>query len=120
MSDLNDLKIEVDVENLYKEEIITDMKVATLHRLTPIKIDGTDDESRKVLFTGQTQLMSPAGPLPVSARLEVETVEEAIKMFPDAIKDAVVKMMDEAKEHQRREANRIVTPGDAPSSNIIM
>jgi hypothetical protein len=35
-------------------------------------------------------------------------------MFPEAIKEAVERLVDEAREIQRREASRIVVPGEVP------
>ena len=105
-------EIEVDLDNLYREEIVTDLRVASIRQLVPIKADGTRDESRQVLFTGQTTLMSQAGPLPVQAPIEAASLAEAAQKFPEAIKRAVERLMDEAREIQRREASRIVTPGE--------
>ena len=107
-------EIEVDKNNLYREEIVTDLKVASIRMLTPIKLDGSPDESREPIFTGQTTLMSAAGPLPVQCPLEATTLEEATAQFPDAVKQAVERLVDEAREMQRREASRLVVPGEAP------
>jgi len=46
-------EINVDENNLYREEIFTDLKVATIRRLTPIRPDGSEDSARPVLFMGQ-------------------------------------------------------------------
>ncbi len=107
-------EIEVDKDNLYREEIITDLKVASIRMLTPIKLDGSPDETREPIFTGQTTLMSAAGPLPVQCPLEATTLEEATAQFPDAVKQAIERLVDEAREMQRREASRIVVPGEVP------
>ncbi len=107
-------EIEVDKNNLYREEIITDLKIASIRMLTPIKLDGSPDESREPIFTGQTTLMSAAGPLPVQCPLEATTLEEATAQFPEAVKQAVERLVEEAREMQRREASRIVVPGEMP------
>jgi hypothetical protein len=104
-------ELRVDVANLYREDTFTDLQVATLRRLTPVKIDGTDDASRPVMFVASTQLMSQAGPLPVSAQIEAKDLREAIDKFPAAIQDAVERMVEEAREMQRRESSRLVVPG---------
>ena len=62
--------IKIDPNNLYKEEAFTDLTFATIRRLTPVKIDGSVDESREAIFTGMTQLMSPNGPIPVQCLIE--------------------------------------------------
>lgn len=104
-------EIEVDRENLYREEIFTDMKVATLRRLTPVKADGSDDASRPVLFIGQTTLLSQAGPVPVQCPIEATNLEDAMARFPAAVNTAIERMIEEAREIQREEASRIVVPG---------
>jgi hypothetical protein len=107
-------EISVDKTNLYREEIVTDLRVASIRKLVPIKIDGSPDESREPIFTGQTTLMSAAGPLPVQCPLDATTLEAAIDKFPEAVKEAVERLVEEAREMQRREASRIVVPGEVP------
>jgi hypothetical protein len=107
-------EIRVDTSNLYREEIFTDLRVASIRKLIPIKPDGSPDDSRPAIFTGQTTLMSAAGPLPVQTQIEAASLEEAAAKFPEAIRDAVERLMDEARELQRREASRIVVPGEVP------
>ena len=107
-------EITVDVDNLYREETFTDLKVASIRRLTPIKADGSDDGGRPVLFVGETTLMSQRGPLPINCPIEAATLTEALDAFPQAVQDAVQRLMEEAREMQRQEANRIVVPGQAP------
>ena len=58
----NDLK--VDRQNLYKEESFTDLKVCTIRRLSPVKPDGSQDKTRKTIFVGTTNLITPQGSLP--------------------------------------------------------
>ena len=106
-------EIQVDRENLYLEEVFTDLKVATLRRLTPIKPDGSPDTTRPVLFHAQTQLMSQMGPLPVNCAIDASNLEEAMQKFPEAIAAAIERMIEEAKELQRQEASRIIVPGAA-------
>ena len=106
--------IQVDETNLYREENFTDLRVASIRRLLPIKIDGSPDESRSPIFIGQTHIMSQMGPVPVQAQMEVKDLAEAIKQFPEAIAEAIEEMIAEAKERQREAANRIVVPGAMP------
>ncbi len=104
-------EIAVDATNLYREEIFTDLKVATIRRLAPILPDGSDDPARPVIFVGQTTLMSQAGPVPVQCPIEAVSLEEAMNGFPAAVNQAVERMVEEAREMQRQEASRIVVPG---------
>lgn len=112
-------EIEVDRENLYLEEVFTDLKVATLRRLSPVKADGSPDTTRPVLFHAQTQLMSQMGPLPVNCAIDAANLEEAMRKFPEAIAEAIERMVEEAKELQRQEASRIIVPGAASMGGKI-
>jgi len=107
-------EISVDQENLYREETFTDLKVASIRRLSPIRADGSDDAGRPVLFIGETTLMSARGPLPINCPIEATTLADALEAFPRAVQAAVERLMEEAREMQRQEANRIVVPGQSP------
>jgi hypothetical protein len=106
-------ELEVDRDNLYREDVYTDLRIATIRVLTPVRADGSPDPGRPTLFMGQTQILSNAGPLPVSCPLEAATLEEAIRRFPRAVNEAVERLVEEAREIQRREVSRIVVP-DSP------
>jgi hypothetical protein len=102
--------IKLDTSQLYREEIFTDRKAGTLRRLVPVKSDGSDDGSRPVLYSGQTQLLTPAGVLPLAFELEAASLEDACNKFPDAVKVAIEQAIDEAREMRREAASRIVVP----------
>ena len=98
------INLNIDRNNLYREDSVTDIKVAAIRRLTPIKSDGSDDDSRASIFMGQTQLMSPSGPILLQSLLEAKTLEEAMDNFPIAMQKEVDKAMAQAeKEHQGKE-----------------
>lgn len=107
---LSDVKM--DSANLYREESYTDLKTGGIRKLVPVKLDGSEDTSRAAIFTGHTQLMSPHGPLPLQGAIEAKTLAEAVEKFPQAMEDAMNKMIEEAQQYQREQANRIVTPAD--------
>ena len=109
-------EIQVDKSNLYREETYSDLKVASIRRLTPVREDGSEDPERDTLFIGETTLMSQRGPLPVQAPIEAKTLAEAFEKFPEAVNAAVDNLIEQAKEIQRQEASRIVVPGQPPSS----
>jgi hypothetical protein len=106
--------VKVDTRNLYREETYTDLRIATIRKLVPVTPDGSPDPSRPALFSCQTTLMSQAGPLPVEAPVDAATLEEAAAKFPEAIQEAVDRLVEEARELRRREASRIVVPGSIP------
>ncbi len=113
-------QIQVATENLYREEVFTDLKVASIRKLVPIRPDGSPDPSREPVFTGQTTLMTQAGPVPVTCPIEATTLEEATAKFPEAIKLGVERLMDEVRDAQRREASRIVVPGQAGMPGSVL
>ncbi len=84
----------VDKNNLYREAFVTDLKVASIRKLIPIKPDGTEDAGRTAIFVGHTQLMSPEGPVPLHAPLAANNFEEAIDAFPEAMKKAMSEMVE--------------------------
>lgn len=112
-------EIKLDVTNLYKEEVFTDLRVGSLKQLTPVTKEGERDLVRPMVFIGETQLMSQVGPLPVQTRIEAENLQAAMERFPAAIQTAVEAMIDEVKELQRKEMSRIVVPGAETASKIL-
>jgi len=113
--------IQLDTNNLYREENITDLRVGSIRKLLPVKSDGSDDPERQTLYMGQAQLMSQMGPLPVNCEIEASSLEEALEKFPDAVKVAVERMVEEVREMQREQASQIVVPGAGgipPGGNI--
>jgi hypothetical protein len=97
----NQIDFTVNKENLYREENITDLKTASIRCLTPVKIDGTVDEGRQKIFIGHTQLMSPQGPVPIQARLNATTLEEAMDRFPAAMQNEMAQMIEQIKKMQQ-------------------
>ena len=111
MAAQNDLPdIEIDPKSLYREDVFTDRRAGSIRRLTPVTIAGDSDISRPVLFSGQTQLLTPAGVLPLGFEIEARTLEEALQKFPDGVKQALEQAIDEARELRREAASRIVVP----------
>jgi len=111
MAAQNDLPdVRLDPAAMYREELFTDRRAGTIRRLTPVTVDGANDTSRPTLFAGQTQLLTPAGVLPLVFEIEAATLEEALQKFPDGVKVALEQAIDEAREMRREAASRIVVP----------
>jgi hypothetical protein len=115
---VDEIDFNVDKNNLYREESITDLKVASIRRLIPVKADGTEDPDRKTVFIGQTQLMSPEGPLPIQSELGASTIEEALDAFPNAMQRALTEVIAKIKKMQQQKSqsgrgsdSRIIMPG---------
>jgi hypothetical protein len=111
MAETNEVpEVEFDSANLYREEIFTDRRAGTIRRLTPVTRTGEPDPSRPVLFSGQTQLLTPAGILPLSFELPGTTLTEALAQFSEGVRAAIEQAIDEAREMRREAASRIVVP----------
>jgi hypothetical protein len=111
MAAQNDLpEVQLDPKALYREDVFTDRRAGSIRRLTPVTVEGAPDASRPVLFSGQTQLLTPAGVLPLGFEIEARTLDEALKKFPDGVKLALEQAIDEAREMRREAASRIVVP----------
>jgi hypothetical protein len=100
----------MDPNNLYREEVITDRQMGTIRCLTPINSDGSSDSSRSVIYSGQIQIMTPAGSLPIGFEIEANSLEDAVGKFPEAAKQAVDNTLEQLKEMQREAASSIVIP----------
>jgi len=115
---LEDIKI--DGSNLWKEENITDLKVGNIRRMTPIKLDGTEDDARTATYSATTNIMTPNGALPISGEIEAANLAEAVEKFPIAINAAVKKLQEEMVRMQQEQANKIVTPDQLRGGNDII
>ena len=104
-------EIKMDAASLYREEVFTDNAVGTLRRLTPVTASGDPDPARSEQFVGSTQVLTSAGPLPLSFEIQAESLADAAIAFGDAAKVAFEKTMEELKEMQRQQASSIVVPG---------
>jgi hypothetical protein len=93
-----DINLNLDGNNLYREESYTDLKVGAIRKLTPVTNDGSLDESRDSIFMAHTQLMSPDGPFPVSCLIKTNTLAEAIEKYPEEMKQEVKKVVAAAQK----------------------
>ncbi len=101
----------MDATALYREDIVTDRKVGTIRRMTPIKIDGSDDTARPTLYVGEAQIMTNAGPLPINFEIEAKNLGEAVDNFGASAKEAVERTVRDLQELRRQQASSIVVPG---------
>ena len=111
--DTDEIEIKMDADSLYREEVYTDRKMGSIRIMTPVNSDGSNDESRVVLFLGQSQLMTPMGALPLVFEIEAADLAEAVSLFPECARKALDDTMEELKELRRQQASSIVTP-DSP------
>ena len=111
MADLDNLSADMDAANLYTEEIVTDRKMGTIHVLTPITPEGAKDPTRAPIFTGEVQIMTQMGPLPLTFDIPGETLAEAVANYRDAAKEGLRETIERIEEMRREAAHKIVTPG---------
>jgi hypothetical protein len=112
--ELNDADVGMDRASLYREETFTDRRVGTLQRLTPVTAAGADDTTRPVLYTGQTQVLTPAGALPLNFEIQAASLDEAVGKFGELAKQALARTMKRLEELRREQASSIIVPGSAP------
>ena len=103
-------EIKVDPKALYLEEIFTDRRVGTIRRLTPVNKDGVRDLARAVLYVGETQVLTPAGALPIAFEIGAGSLEEAAEKFGQLAKEAIERTVKELQELRRQAASSIVIP----------
>src|SRR5260221_11555284 len=102
----NDIK--VDPNSVYLEEVFTDRRIGTIRRLTPVKKDGKRDEARAILYVGETQVMTPAGALPIGFEIGAGSLEEAADKFGQLAREAIERTVRELPEMRRQGASQIV------------
>jgi hypothetical protein len=100
----------MDAASLYREDIITDRKVGTIRMLTPLKRDGSTDPVRPVMYMGEAQIMTGAGPLPISFEIDASTLADAVDKFGPAAKEAIERTVHDLQELRRQAASSIVVP----------
>lgn len=110
MSEKEAVQAKMDEKDLWKEEVFTDRRVGTIRRLTPVTASGDLDSSRKTLFIGEAQLMTPAGALPLTFEIPGDTLSAAVAGYGPAVQLAFTETMEELKELRRKAQTSIVTP----------
>ena len=106
-----DLDMKMDVATLYREEIYTDRKIGTIRALVPVTANGATDGSRPVVYTGEAQIMTQMGPLPITFEIEAKSLSEAVNGYAAAAKVAVERTVKELEDLRRQAASGIVLPG---------
>lgn len=100
----------MDAKSLYREEVYTDRAVGTLRVLIPVTPQGAPDGSRPTIYTGEAQLMTTVGPLPISFEVPGDTLSEAVANYAEAAKEGVAHAMRELAEMRRQQSSSIVIP----------
>ena len=87
-------EIRMDASNLYREDVFTDNAVGTLRQLSPVTTTGESDSTRSRQFLGSTQVLTSAGPMPLSFEIEAYSLAAAAEGFGEAAKAAFERTME--------------------------
>lgn len=101
------LEFTLDRSNLYLEETFTDL-TGTVKRFTPVKPDGTPDKSRKPVYLGQTNVVTPHGYVPIQNVIPAKELSQAFKRYPEAMEQALQHLLEEAEKMKKEEASPII------------
>jgi len=108
----------MDATSLYREEIVTDRKVGTIRLLIPVKADGSPDLSRTTVYTGDAQIMTNMGALPVSFEIEAKDLAEAVARYGEAAKVGIERTMRELQELRRQQSSGLIVPPAGAASAL--
>ena len=100
----------IDPNALYREEIYTDRAMGMLRVMHPVASDGKPDPARPTIFTGEAQLMTNVGPLPISFDIEAASLSEAVAGYAEATRAGVERAMRELQEMRRQQSSSLVIP----------
>ncbi len=100
----------LDPNGLYREEIYTDRLVGTLRVLVPVTANGAPDASRPTVYTGEAQLLTNMGPVPIGFDIEAKSLAEAVANYAAASKEGIERTMRELQEMRRQASSSIVIP----------
>ena len=111
MATAADLEMKMDVATLCREEIYTDRRIGTIRVLVPVTASGATDGTRPVVYTGEAQIMTQMGPLPITFEIEAKSLSEAVEGYASSAKIAVERTVKELQDLRRQAASGIVLPG---------
>ena len=100
----------LDAASLYREEVYTDRKAGTLRVLVPVTAGGAPDPSRVTIYSGEAQLLTNMGPLPINFDIAAANLSEAVAKYAGAAKSGIEHAMRELMELRRQASSSIVIP----------
>lgn len=113
-ADAPSAKLRMNPANLYREQIVSDRGAGAIRMMTPVSADGSDDATRKILFVGEAQILTPAGALPIAFEIDADSLGEAAEKFADGAQAAMEQTMNELRAMQREAASGIVIADEMP------
>ena len=107
MSGQEQLDFKVDTTNLYREDAITDLKVASIRRMVPITADGLKTiPAVQPPFSATRKSSRHKDRLPLQARLMANNLAEAIQAFPEAMEQEMAQMVEQIRKMQEQEQQK--------------
>jgi len=119
MPEPHEIDFAMDPAELYREEVFTDRRIGTIRQLIPVKSDGSVDPGRPVLFSGQTQIVTAGGMLPLHFDIPATSLAEAVAKFGAAGQVALEETVREIQELRRQAASQLVIPEPGAASSIL-
>jgi hypothetical protein len=108
----------MDAASLYREEVVTDRRVGTIRMLVPITAMGAPDPARPTLYSGEAQIMTNMGALPVSFDIEAANLAEAVAGYGDAARVGIERTMRELQELRRQASSGLIVPPAGAASAL--
>ncbi len=116
---MSDQQAGMDADNLYREEIYTDLQAGTIKRMIPVTTEGLTDSSRKELYLGQATVLTPVGSIPLSFEIEAGSLSEAVEKYGAAAEKGLQETMEELRRLQQEQASSLVIPkGGVPGGDV--
>ncbi|OUU78508.1 MAG: hypothetical protein CBC38_07305 [Gammaproteobacteria bacterium TMED78] len=103
-------EINIESDNLYEQATYTDRKMGSILKLIPVHKDGSRDDSRKIIFIGQTQLLTPAGALPINFQIPDNSLESSVEQFGQYANKALEEAMKKLEEMRKESESSIIVP----------
>jgi hypothetical protein len=105
---------QMDLTNLYREDMYTDRKLGVIRCMTPVTGDGVVDTARPVLYLGQAEIMTQMGAVPINFEIEAKTLADAVRGFAEAAQKGIERTMQQMQEMRRQQASQLVVAPDMP------
>jgi len=107
-------ELTMDGASLYREEVFTDRKIGTIRVLTPVTSTGAPDGTRAILYSGETQLLTPGGLLPLVFEIAATSLADAVEQFAAGASEALERTRREIEQLRREAASSIIVPDHMP------
>ena len=108
----------MDAAGLFREEIVTDRKIGTIRMLVPVKSDGSADNARKTIYSGEAQIMTNMGALPVTFDIDADNLADAVAKYGDAARAGIERTMKELQDLRRQASSGLIVPPAGAASAL--